>query len=242
MKGRVSAFQSLGTVDGPSVRFVVFMQGCPLRCKCCHNPETWAMDGGTAYTAEEIVSKVLRYRHYFGTEGGITLSGGEPLMQAEFAAEVFAQCKAQGITTCLDTSGCVLNEAVQRVLDHTDTVLLDYKMTNAEDYHRFTGMQMEQAERFLENLERRGIRTWLRQVIVGGWNDNAESVQKLYGKRDKYSCVEKVELLPFRKICMTKYEELGIKFPLADTPETSQRTIEVLTQSSGYHIEDSKGN
>lgn len=231
MQGYVSSFQSLGTVDGPAVRFVVFLQGCPLRCKCCHNPETWAKTGGTAYTPEEIAAKVARYRSYFGEKGGITISGGEPLMQAEFVAEVFGLCRSQGITTCLDTSGCLYNPSVQRVLNLTDTVLLDYKMTNDADYQGFTGMKMQQAEDFLEILNAHGIPTWLRQVIVCGINDNEENVRALFEKQRKYACIEKIELLPFRKLCETKYQELGIPFPLADTPETPQSRIDELLRS-----------
>lgn len=228
MTGRISAFQSLGTVDGPAVRYVVFMQGCPLRCKCCHNPETWDMNGGTEYTPQEILDRVSRYRSYFGEKGGITISGGEPLMQPEFVAEVFRLCKMADITTCLDTSGCVLNEKVEQVLQFTDTVLLDFKMTNDADYRSFTGMSMMQAERFLQYLNEKHIPTWLREVIVQGYNDTPESVTKLFEKREKYPCIEKIELLPFRKLCTSKYENLGIPFPLADTPETPQAVIDAL--------------
>ena len=112
-EGKIHSFQSLGTVDGPGVRFVAFLQGCHLRCKCCHNPDTWDFCGGTEYSADELVKKALRYREYFGETGGITLSGGEPLMQPEFVREVFALCKQNGVNTCLDTSGCVLNEQVK---------------------------------------------------------------------------------------------------------------------------------
>ena len=226
--GRIHSFQSLGTVDGPGVRFVVFMQGCPLRCKCCHNPDTWDFQGGTEYSPQQVAERVARYRNYFGAEGGITVSGGEPLMQAEFTAELFRLCKMQGISTCLDTSGCVLNEKVQQILDFTDTVLLDYKMTNAADYLDFTGMEMQQAEDFLHNLDERGIDTWLRQVIVCGINDTAENVRILAEKKRKYTCIKRIELLPFRKLCTTKYEQLGLFFPLGNYPETPQSRIDEL--------------
>lgn len=227
--GRIHSFQSLGTVDGPGVRFVVFMQGCPLRCKCCHNPDTWAFEGGTEYSPQQVAERVTRYRNYFGAEGGITVSGGEPLMQAEFVAELFRLCKAEGISTCLDTSGCVLNAKAQQVLDFTDTVLLDYKMTNAADYLDFTGMEMQQAEDFLQNLDQRGIDTWLRQVIVCGINDTAENVRILAEKKRKYACIKRIELLPFRKLCLSKYEQMGLDFPLGDFPETPQSRIDTLT-------------
>ena len=130
IKGRVHSFQSLGTLDGPGVRFVVFMQGCPLRCRCCHNPDTWECEGGEEYTPSEIIEKVTRYREYFGEKGGITLSGGEPLLQASFAECLFSLSKSAGINTCLDTSGIILTDEVKRLLAVTDRVLLEIKYTN----------------------------------------------------------------------------------------------------------------
>ena len=219
MEGRVSSFQSLGTVDGPGVRYVIFLQGCPLRCKCCHNPETWDMHGGTVYSAQQLVERLERYRNYFGETGGVTLSGGEPLMQAAFAAELFGLCRERGIHTCLDTSGCVLNADVERLLDRTDLVLLDYKQTSEPLYHDFCGMHMAQADAFLDVLERKRIPTWLRQVIIPQLNDSEENLERLHAVANAHCCVEKVELLPFRKLCETKYAAMGIPFPLADIPE-----------------------
>ena len=127
MMGQVHSIQTLGTVDGPGVRFVAFLQGCPLRCGCCHNPDTWAVDDGEAYAAADLVNKATRYRAYFGDQGGITLSGGEPLLQANFVQEVFTLCHEQGIHTCLDTSGCLLTDTVKAALRVTDRVMLDVK-------------------------------------------------------------------------------------------------------------------
>ena len=132
IKGKIHSFQSLGTIDGPGVRFVIFMQGCPLRCGCCHNPDTWAFEGGSHYTAREVMDKAKRYREYFGKDGGITVSGGEPLMQVEFVLELFKLCKIEGINTCLDTSGCLLNSQIIELLKFTDRVLLDVKYTDEE--------------------------------------------------------------------------------------------------------------
>ena len=128
--GFVNSIQTLGTLDGPGVRFVVFMQGCPLKCGYCHNPETQELSGGKEYTADQIVASVLRYKEYFGENGGITVSGGEPLLWANFVEELFTLCKKDGINTCLDTSGSILNNAVKEMLTHTDRVLLDIKYTN----------------------------------------------------------------------------------------------------------------
>ncbi len=226
MKGRINSIQTLGTVDGPGVRFVVFMQGCPLRCVYCHNPDTWDRMGGEEYEAGEIFEKILRYREYFGKEGGVTVSGGEPLLQADFVRELFELCKAAGIHTALDTSGCVWNEATEKLLEVTDLCLLDYKMTNAADYEKYTLCKKEKVDFFLEKLQEKNIDTWLRQVIVKGINDTREKVSYLYAVRDAHPCVKKVELLKFRKLCLPKYENLGIEFPLADLDETRDEDIE----------------
>ena len=151
--GRIHSFQSLGTVDGPGVRTVVFMQGCPLRCICCHNPDTWDFTGGTQTTAEELVGRILRYRNYFGERGGVTVSGGEPLCQTEFVTDLFRRLRELGISTALDTAGYRLDESVRALLDVTDLVLLDYKYTNAEDYLRHTGCEMTRVDEFLTYLQ-----------------------------------------------------------------------------------------
>lgn len=227
-EGRVNSIQSLGTVDGPGIRFVVFMQGCPLRCKCCHNPDTWLFSGGTLYTASEIVEKVLRYREYFGEKGGITVSGGEPLMQAQFVAEVFSLCKENGINTCLDTSGCVLNDSVKSLLKVTDRVLLDWKYTTDDEYKENVGCSIEQVKEFLAYLNEVNIPVTLRQVIIPEINDNAESILRLKQTAKNFGVVDKVELLPFRKICKVKYDNLNIPFPFEHIPEATSKTIENL--------------
>ncbi|MBR5188124.1 MAG: radical SAM protein, partial [Clostridia bacterium] len=162
--GRIHSFQSLGTVDGPGIRFVVFFQGCHLRCKCCHNPDTWSFSEGTEYTAEEIMKRVLRYREYFGTRGGITLSGGEPLLQADFAREIFTLCHQNGIHTCLDTSGSILNDSVKALLKETDLVLLDIKYVSEEQYRENVGCSLQAPLAFLEYLKQENIPVAIRQV------------------------------------------------------------------------------
>lgn len=228
MQGRIHSFQSLGTVDGPGVRAVVFMQGCPLRCACCHNPDTWDFSGGKIVSTEEIFRKIQRLRAYFGKDGGVTVSGGEPLFQADFVAELFRLCRADGISCALDTSGCVYNESVERLLSLTDLVLLDYKYTNDTDYKKYTGMSMQSAEDFLARLDALGKRVWIRQVIIPTLNDSEESVRRLYALSERYSCIEKTELLPFRKLCVEKYRALGIDFSLENIPEASEELIERL--------------
>lgn len=231
MTGRINSIQTLGTVDGPGVRFVLFMQGCPLRCGCCHNPDTWDFSAGEERNAEEIFEMLKRYREYFGKDGGITVSGGEPLMQSDFVYELFSLCKKQKIHTALDTSGCIWNDKTDKLLSVTDLCLLDYKMTTDEQYQKYVGCSIEAPILFLKKLEERKIDTWLRQVIISGINDNAESVCRLYALADSHSCVKKVELLKFRKLCSAKYDNLGIKFPFGDIPETTDERIRELKDS-----------
>ena len=228
MTGRIHSIQTLGTVDGPGVRFLLFMQGCPLRCAFCHNPDTWDIKGGSEVSAEEIFGKVTRYRAYFGKEGGITVSGGEPLLQAAFVRELFSLCKKAGIHTALDTSGCIWNAEVEQLLEVTDLVLLDHKMPDEVRYRAHIGCGIEAPEKFLAELNARKISTWLRRVIVTGVNDTAEDNRALFALKNAYTCVEKIELLPFHKLCFTKYEQMGIPFPFGDKPATTKAQVEAL--------------
>lgn len=230
MTGRVHSIQSLGTVDGPGVRFVVFLQGCNLRCKCCHNPDTWEINGGTEYTAEEITAKAKRYKEYFGAEGGITLSGGEPILQADFAREIFEKCRSAGINTCLDTSGSILNQSVKNLLEVTDRVLLDCKYTDDACYRENVGCGINKVKEFLEYLQSKNIPVTLRQVIIPTVNDTEENALQLKAVAEKYPCVDKTELLPFRKICSVKYENMGIPFPFGHLPEADKETIDKLNK------------
>lgn len=216
--GFVHSIQSLGAVDGPGVRFVAFLQGCPLRCKCCHNPDTWDKNGGTEYTAEALVDKAARYRSYFGNKGGITLSGGEPLWQAAFVRDVFRLCHEQGIHTCLDTAGCFLTDKVKEALAHTDRVLLDWKYTEEALYREHVGCSLAAVESFLAYVNAAGIPVTLRQVIIPTVNDTEENVRRLRAVASAYPCVDKVELLPFKTVCQTKYDTLGISFPFGSLP------------------------
>lgn len=228
MLGRIHSIQTLGTVDGPGVRFVLFMQGCPLRCGYCHNPDTWDINGGTEVSAQEIFNKVIRFKGYFGKKGGITVSGGEPLLQADFVRELFELCKTAGINTALDTSGCVWNESTEKLLEVTDLCLLDYKMTNKDDYKNHIGCDIEKVVFFMERLQQKGIATWLRHVVVKGITDSDEDISCVNDFARAYSVVKKIELLPFHKICFTKYEEMGIEFKFGDIDATDNETIDRL--------------
>ncbi len=224
--GKIHSIQTLGTLDGPGVRFVVFMQGCNLRCHCCHNPDTWSINDGKPYTPEEIVKKAERFREYFGEKGGITLSGGEPLLQKEFAREVFSLCRKKNINTCLDTSGNILDKSVVEVLSLCDRVLLDVKYTEDDLYKKYVGCSIDNVMKFLSKLNDMKIPTTIRQVVIPTVNDYEENFINLKRIAKTHSCVDNIELLPFRKICITKYESMGIKFPFASKDEPTYEDIE----------------
>lgn len=226
--GYIHSFQSLGTVDGPGVRFVVFFQGCNLRCKCCHNPDTWNMTGGKQFSAEEVAAKIERFREYFSDDGGVTLSGGEPLLQPEFATELFSLCKERGINTCLDTSGSIISDKTKALLNVTDRVLLDIKYTNNDDYQNNAGCSLDTVLEFLKILDNRKIPTTLRQVIIPTVNDTDDNIQKLRNIACNHKCVDKIELLPFRKICQTKYDDMKIDFPFSHLDTPTKKTMNHL--------------
>ena len=228
IKGKINSIQTLGTVDGPGVRFVAFVQGCNLRCGCCHNPDTWDLSSGTEYTPLELAEKAEKFKEYFGKDGGVTLSGGEPLLQSEFSAEFFIECHKKGIHTCLDTSGSVLGENVEKLLENTDLVLLDFKYTNDEDYKKYVGCSMEKPIEFLSALNKKNIPTILRQVIIPDLNGTEDNIEKLNEIAKKYPCVQKIELLPFKKICQVKYDKMNITFPFADLRVPNAEEMENL--------------
>ncbi len=224
--GSVHSIQTLGTLDGPGVRFVVFLQGCPLRCGCCHNPDTWAREGGQSMSAESLAARAERYRAYFGHEGGVTLSGGEPLLQAEFSAAFFTEAHKRGMNTCLDTSGCLFNDAVKALLEETDRVLLDMKYSTDSLYSEYVGCGIDVPLRFLEYLNENGIPTTLRQVVIPTLNDNEENDTFLRELINTHPCIDKVELLTFKKICTVKYDQMGIPFRFADIPTPKRDEVE----------------
>ncbi|MGI6030512.1 MAG: pyruvate formate-lyase-activating protein [Eubacteriales bacterium] len=225
--GHVHSFQTMGAVDGPGLRFVVFLQGCPLRCVYCHNPDTWEFYSGRPYAPADVVRKILRYRPYL-KKGGVTVSGGEPLMQPDFVTELFRLLHREGIHTALDTSGAGNLADAERVLKHTDLVLADVKFLSVEEYRTHCKGDFKQVVRFLQLTDRMEIPLWIRQVIVPGLNDTENNIQKLTEFLEDFSHVQRVELLPFRKLCMEKYKNLHIPFPLADTPEMDLAKLERL--------------
>ncbi len=227
MTGKIHSVQSLGTLDGPGVRFVAFLHGCHLHCGYCHNVDV-CHGNYTEYSPLELVEKAMRYQEYFGKEGGITLSGGEPLLQSEFVADAFSLCKKFGIHTTLDTSGSIWNESVNDVLDNCDLVLLDLKMTTEEDYKKYIGCPLSAPLSFLEILEERNIPCWIRHVVVGGLNDSTENINGLKALVQGKSCVQKIELLPFHKMCEAKYKNMGLPFPFSQFTEPSKEEMQKL--------------
>ena len=225
MKGRVSSLQSLGTVDGPGLRYVIFLQGCPLRCVYCHNPETWDPAGGAEYAPEELVEKVLRCRAYFGEQGGVTVSGGEPLLQAPFVTELFRQLKEAGIHTALDTSGAGDLKQAAQVLDWTDLVLLDLKFPDEAGYRRYCRGSWAQTQAFAALAGEKRVPLWVRHVVVPGLNDSLEDLRAIKAQAESLPGFQKLEWLPFHNMCLEKYQQLGLPFPLADTPALEDQDL-----------------
>ena len=228
MLGYIHSIQSLGAVDGPGLRCVVFMQGCPLRCVYCHNPDTWTFRGGEAVEAEELVKKLLRYRPYFGESGGVTVSGGEPLMQAEFLAELFRLLHEENIHTAIDTAGAVLAPAAEVLLSRCNLVLADLKFSNDEDYKRYAGGSLKTVTAFLNRCEELNIPMWIRHVVVPGINDNAADIAKIRDMAQSYKNLEKIEWLPFHRLGLEKYQEMNIAYPLKETPDLSREKLDTL--------------
>lgn len=231
MTGNIHSIQSLGAVDGPGVRCVVFMQGCPLRCAYCHNPDTWSPEGGTPTTVDELARRVLRFKPYWKNGGGVTVSGGEPLLQADFVAEFFERLHQEGVHTALDTSGVGRLDAAERVLKNTDLVLCDIKFLTSEDYRRYCRADMANVEGFLSLTAENNVPLWIRHVVVPGLTDAPEHLRRVKAKAQSYPNFEKLEFLPFHKLCMEKYERMGIEFPLKDVPGmTDNRLKELLAE------------
>ena len=226
--GYVSSIQTAGTLEGPGVRFVVFLQGCPLRCIYCHNPETWEVKGGALYTVDEIIKKLLRYKPYFGDKGGITLSGGEPLHQSDFSASLLKKAREHGVNTAICTSGTASLSDSKKVLEYTDLVITDLKFTNKEDYSKYCKGDYDTVINFLKLTEQMQIPLWIRQVIIPGINDTEKSVTELCNIAKQFKNLELLDLLPFRKLCIEKYDNMNIPFQLKDTPETKSETIQKL--------------
>lgn len=215
MIGYIDSIETMGLVDGPGIRFVVFLKGCKLRCLFCHNPETWNYDNALKISSEELLRKILKYKNYY-TDGGVTFSGGEPLLQSEFLLDILKKCKMVNLHTALDTSG-VGNGNYEEILKYTDLVILDIKALDGENYKKMTGHSMDEFNKFLSVCQRLNKKLWIRQVIVPGINDSVEYILRLKEFIKKIKNVEKVELLPYHLYGIDKYEKLGIDYKLKDT-------------------------
>jgi pyruvate formate lyase activating enzyme len=239
-RGMIHSLESMGTVDGPGIRFVVFLQGCPLRCQYCHNPDTWDVTKGKEYTVGQLMDEIIRYKSYMNsTGGGVTFTGGEPCLQAEFLAVVSRKCKEQNISVALDTSGFVWNDNVKELLDFTDLVLLDIKNYDPLVYKTVTGVSLSPTLKFLDYLREKGIKTWIRYVLVPNLTDNLDSVRKLSEHLDQYPNVEKIELLGFHKMGEYKWKELGLEYKLSDTQEPGKellQEVKTIFESNGKTV------
>lgn len=230
MKGRINSIETLGTLDGPGIRFVAFLQGCKLRCLYCHNPETWDTVGNSQLIeSTELIEKCSKYKNYFGNDGGITFSGGEPLLQPEFLLECLQLAKEQQINTCIDTAGVGFGE-YEEILKYTDLVILDIKAVDEEEYKKITGQTMSAFNKFLETCKKQNKKLWLRQVIVPTINDDKNHIEKLKQFASKIPNIEKVELLPYKTIGAHKYKTLKLNYRLENIPDLSQEKLKELNK------------
>ncbi len=224
--GNIHSIESCGTVDGPGIRFVVFLQGCPLRCQYCHNPDTWKIGDGQQMTVAELMSQVVKYKSYMKfSGGGITLTGGEPLMQLDFVYDVIMACKKEGIHTAIDTSGYVFNERSKKIIDAVDLVLLDVKHAHPDQYKEITGGRLDPTLKCLEYLGSIKKPVWVRYVLVPGLSDQKDAIEDLAVILSQYDNLERIELLPFHKMGEYKWESLGIDYKLKDTEEPTKESI-----------------
>ena len=232
MTGYVHSFESFGTVDGPGIRFVVFMQGCPMRCKYCHNPDAWATGAGKAYEPAEVVKEALKYKNYIQS-GGVTVSGGEPLIQISFVTELFRLLKKEGIHTALDASGITFNQSDEnsvklhgKMLDYTDLVLLDIKHIDPEKHRQITGYGNKNTLDFARFLSGKGVPVWIRHVLVPDLTDDDDSLYKLKDFISGLKTVQKVEVLPYHTMGEVKYEKMNIAYPLKGCEPPSGERVE----------------
>lgn len=225
--GRIHSFESLGAVDGPGIRFVVFMQGCHLKCKYCQNRDTWDINSGEQYTVKQVVEKIMRYKNYIvASNGGVTLSGGEPLLQQDFVISLFQELKKQNISTCLDTSGMfTITDKIKQIVDLTDIFLLDIKSINDETCKWLTGSSNSLELEFAKYINEKNKRIWIRQVLVPGITDKKEDLLEL---KDflKTINVEKFEFLPYHDLGKYKWEKLGVPYELEDVRVASNKDVE----------------
>lgn len=239
MKGRIHSFETFGTVDGPGIRFVVFVSGCEMRCKYCHNPDTWAKNGGTLYEAKEVAEKVKRYKNYY-VDGGVTVSGGEPLLQIDFLTELFELLKAENVHTCIDTSGNPFDKndeelvkKYDKLIGLTDLVLLDVKEINDGKHRELTGKSNKNTLDFLDYLENKGKDVWIRYVLVPGVTDDENDLKTLGNYLKDKTCVKRTDVLPYHTFGVEKYEKSGIAYKLKGVLPPSEQEMKKATEILG---------
>ncbi|WP_027623175.1 pyruvate formate-lyase-activating protein [Clostridium lundense] len=236
--GRIHSIETMGLVDGPGIRTVVFFQGCKLRCVYCHNPDTWNIEGGFYISPKELVNKILKYKPYFQrSNGGVTFSGGECLLQGEFLLETLKLCKENDIHTAIDTSGCG-NGDYEDILKYTDLVILDVKHVDLQEYKNITGQSMDEFNEFLKALNESKSTVWIRHVVVPGITDNEEEILKLQEFIKGIDRVEKVQLLPYHTLGVHKYEKLNMEYRLKNVQDMDKEKLDKLQ----FIIECNKGN
>ncbi|MCX5233856.1 pyruvate formate-lyase-activating protein [Streptomyces prunicolor] len=234
--GRIHSWDLSTGVDGPGTRFVLFVNGCPLRCLYCANPDTWHMRDGQEATVDEVMAEIEKYRAFITTAGGgVTVTGGEPLLQPAFTAEVLRRCKEAGLHTALDTSGFLGTRATDQLLADTDLVLLDIKSFDVTTYRKLTGGELAPTLTFATRLDRLGVPMWIRYVLVPGWTDDAESVDALADFVAGLDTVDRVDVLPFHRLGAAKYEALGVPFRLRDTPVPAPEPTERVRDQFRAH-------
>lgn len=225
--GKITQLETMGSADGPGIRLVLFLSGCKLRCLYCHNPETWNLSGfRREISSQEVLDLFNKYKVYYGNSGGVTFSGGEPLMQSEFVLETIKLLNQNGIHTALDTAG--VGENYDEILKLVDLVILDVKAVDGDEYKMITGRTMDDFNKFLTKCHQLNKKLWLRQVIVPGINDDEVHVLKLKQFASKLTNVERIELLPYHSMGKSKYNDLGIKYRLNDTPDMDKEKCKKL--------------
>ena len=231
-KGYIHSLESFGSVDGPGVRYVIFLSGCAMRCQFCHNPDTWNMQAGTPYTADELLEKALRYRSYWGSKGGITVSGGEPLLQIDFLLELFTKAKEKGVHTTLDTCGNPFTREepffskFEKLMEVTDLVMLDIKHMDEEQHVLLTRQKNDNILDMAKYLSDTGKSMWIRHVLVPERSDRDDYLWKLHDFIEKLDHVERVEVLPYHTLGVYKWKELGIPYGLEGIEPPTQERIQ----------------
>ena len=230
---KIHSFESFGTVDGPGIRYVIFLQGCHLKCKYCHNRDTWDINGGYYSSLDEILDKIENYKNYIMPNGGVTVTGGEPLLQVHFLIELFKKLKEKNIHTCIDTSGMIdITEDIKTLLNYTDLVLLDIKHIDPIKCKNLVGVSNERELQFAEYLSQNNIDMWIRQVLIPGYTDDENDLRKLKSFIDKLNSVKKVELLPYHNMGEYKWKKLGLNYDFKDvkvpTAEEVKKSKQIL--------------